>query len=107
MNKSNFKKSATRLKQFGTGFLLVAFSLQIFPSAASAQFTNDRRTGKKADERLFDEAIGGKVRNKIAPDLEEQTDRVFYNMRGDETQKVIIQLKSETHAQRNIRQFVK
>jgi hypothetical protein len=101
MNKLNFKKPVINLKQFGTGFLLAAFCLQPLASTATGQFAKDRQAEKQMNTMLSGEAIDGEVINqsatrKIAPDLEEQTDSVFHNLRGDQTQKVIIQLKSET-----------
>ena len=101
MNELNFKNLTNNLKQFGAGFLLVAFCLQMFSFTATAQFVKDRSVEKKADETLSDDAIDGRFTNqtaprKIAPDLEEETDSVFHNLRGDKTQKVIIQLKTET-----------
>ena len=101
MNKLNFNKLTNNLKQFGAGFLLVAFCLQIFSFTATAQFAKDRSADRKVNETLSDEASAGRITNqnakhKIAPDLEEKTDSSYHNLRDDETQKVIIQLKSET-----------
>jgi hypothetical protein len=97
MKKPDFNKLANNLKQFGAGFLLVAFCLQIFSFTTTAQFVKSRNAERKVDETLSDEAPGERIaKNKIAPDLEEKTDGLFHNLRRNETQKVIIQLKSET-----------
>ena len=101
MNERNFKKSTSSFKQFGAGFLLVAFSLQTFSLATAAQFVSNREMEKKATEMRLDEAFDSEVINqvapsKIAPDLVEKTDEFLYGYRAEETQTVIIQLKSAT-----------
>lgn len=100
MNELNSKTSNNNLKQIGTGFLLAAFCLQMFSFTATAQLVNDKNAAKQNDEMISEATIDERfvVHNapyKIAPDLEEKTDEVFHNLRGDETQRVIIQLKSE------------
>ena len=101
MSENNFKNPATYLKQFGTGFLLAAFCLPTFSLTATAQFGKNRAADKSdtaiaADEKSDRKPTDQIARRTIAPDLEAQTDEVFYHLRGDATQKVIIQLKSET-----------
>ena len=66
MNKLNFNNLTNNLKQFGTGFLLVAFCLQIFSFTTTAQFAKDRNE-KKADVMLSDDAIDGRFVNQTAP----------------------------------------
>ena len=48
MTKHNFKKPVNNLKQFGVGFLLFAFCLQIFSFVATAQLMKDRNVEKKS-----------------------------------------------------------
>lgn len=52
-------------------------------------------------EKVSDDTNDGQLteqiaKSKLSPDLEEKTDENFYGLRGEETQKVLIQLKSDT-----------
>ena len=72
MNKLNFNKLTNNLKQFGAGFLLVAFCLQILSFTATAQFVKAPSADRKVNETLSDEVsaerlINQTAKHKIAP----------------------------------------
>jgi serine protease AprX len=90
MNKAPFAKNTTDLKKSGAGFLIAAFCFQMFAFTANAQtFKKESSEMKNAETQIV--SI-----NKIAPDLEEKANDLFFGLRAEENQKVIIQLKSDT-----------
>ena len=75
--------------------MLFALSMQMF------SFTLFAQSFKKADRREIaeikqDEPTDSALVNKISPDLEKSVNDLSYGFRDDETQRVIIQFKSET-----------
>lgn len=65
----------------------------MFAFTATAQ----KFSSKTSDEIKSVEEIPTISDHKISPDLDEKSNEQFYGLRGDETQKVIIRLKSETN----------
>ncbi len=96
MNTQSFGKLTNRLKQFSAGLLLSAFCLQIFAFTATAQSVKIDRTNKTIIENEENVETKAAPQSKIAPDLEEKADELFYQGGKDVLQKVIIKLKSET-----------
>ncbi|MGI8882883.1 MAG: hypothetical protein ACR2IA_01395, partial [Pyrinomonadaceae bacterium] len=87
-----------KFNSFLAGLTLSAFLLQMFVFNAAAQLSpRGKSENTEVSERnKSDKLLPMTLKSKISPDLEEETDKVFHNMRGDKMQKVIIQLKSET-----------
>ena len=86
MNKLN-------LKQLFAGFLLFAFCFQMVAFNVKAQTF---KSEESQDTVKTDEQVDFTPKSKISPDLEEKTDELFNGLRGDEVQKVIIQLQSDS-----------
>ena len=86
-----------KLKSFFAAAILLAFGLQIFPFAAAAQNMKVVEKELISDKEIISrDEPATEIKNKVAPDLQAKTDEQSYGFRADETQKVIIQLKSET-----------
>jgi len=87
-NKLSFKQTLATLVLFAMSIQMGSFSVfgQSLKKDQGEDISVERPNAKAAEVRG----------SKIAPDLEERTSELSSGMRGDETQKVIIQLKSET-----------
>src|SRR5688500_4224424 len=85
-------KCRYNLKQFFTALLFSAFCLPMFAFSLKAQSLKDANS----DDASKEENRTTTVRSKISPDLEKESNDLMYGLRADETQAVIIQLKSET-----------
>ena len=89
-NKLNFRQTFATL-------ILLAMSTQMLPLSIFGQsMKNDRTIVVKSGEILEDapeNQIDSFPQTKIAPDLEESVDDLSKGLRGDDTQRVIIQLK--------------
>ncbi len=83
------------LKSFFAGLTMLAFFIQMFAATATAQFSP---VGKRPIEisKSADQMPPAAMESKIAPDLQEKSDELFYRGGGDVMQNVIIQLKSDT-----------
>lgn len=82
-------------KRFFSTLLLSAMSTQMFSFGVNAQY---RGVSEKFTDSAVVEAAGLpelSPASKIAPDLKEKTNELDFGSRGDELQKVIIQLKSD------------
>lgn len=81
------------LKQIFASILFSALCLQMFAFSINAQ--SFKRRAKQSEEVSEEKPVPA-AKYKIAPDLEERTNDVMFGLQADETQKVIIQLKSAT-----------
>lgn len=82
------------IKQIYSALLFLALGTQIWMVGINAQSIKTKV--RDLDETATKEKAIPAAKHKIAPDLEEKVDNLFYGLRGDETQKVIIQLKSDS-----------
>ena len=89
MNRINFKQTFAALT-------LLAMSIQLFSFSIFAQSLRNEKS-EEVIKTNQDEQADLTPKSKIAPDLEEKSNELFYGLRGDEIQKVIIQLKSDTN----------
>ena len=88
-NRLNFKQTFAAL-------ILFALAVQMFSFSVLAQSLKNEKSEEVSQETKLDEQADFTPKSKIAPDLEEKTDELFNGLRGDEVQKVIIQLKSDS-----------
>jgi subtilisin family serine protease len=82
-----------KLKNSITILTLIAFCLQLSGITVVAQKTSIRNEVSTKKEIDVKDTV---PRSKISPDLDEKTNELSYGLRADETQKVIIQLRSDS-----------
>ena len=82
-----------KLKQIFASLIFAAICVQMLAFNVNAQLL--RRDGKSDESGKTEQEIPA-AKYKIAPDLEEKTNDLMAGRQADQTQKVIIQLKSET-----------
>lgn len=87
------KPNHRKLNTFLAAFTLSAFLVSVFSFTGTAQFV---KQGKAKKLEQADQAMQAIVKSKIAPDLEQQADDLFYGRQSDQLQRVIIQLKSDS-----------
>ena len=83
----------THLKRYCASAVAFALTIQMLTFSVPAQSLSKVEHETLNDDR---EEISAPHKNKISPDLEEKSDDLESGLRADETQKVIIRLKSET-----------
>ena len=84
------------LKQYVASLLLVVMTLQMLSFVVAAQRRNSDSKSPEISITKQEVQEDFSPKSKLAPDLEEKAGDVYQGMRSDETQRVIIQLKSET-----------
>lgn len=80
----------TNYRQLFATFALFTLCAQMLSISIFAQSLEKNKTDLATNDAPLIQ------QSKIAPDLEEKSNDLFYGLKSDETQKVIIQLKSET-----------
>lgn len=88
--------SATSSKRGWTGLLLFAFCLQMFSFSLNAQSLIN---GNEDKPKVKTVPTNSANNSKIAPDLQENVDELFFESRPDQTQKVIIKYKDQADSE--------
>lgn len=89
------------LKQILVSLVMFAFVAQSLAIGTVGQIRGGERKIEVGKALKPDESQDLAPKKKIAPDLEEKADEAFHGMRSDRTEKVIIQLKSDTSFDEN------